>query len=361
MGEIERRGAASAAPLDQVIELIEQERDMLATYIAPQQAVDAERRAAALAELLRRSKSSDAIVNEATLLRLECSVAVADLVDEGQERGEIARERMGPNPGPTFSDLGIDKRRLSEARKIRDQNVVSWFREQIVGQGRVAYEHALRRAYRMERTMRAEARRTPDPNYNPFVRITHKDIRKWRPRGVHSILTDPPYITEDALDLYEELGLFAAHVLPPGGLCVTMAYTPILDQIMERLGRSLTYYWTMAWTFEHGRDFSPVHSHKVYDRWKPTLIYTNGPVRSDLEWFHDHIPVREIEKDLHPWQQSVEGVATLVQRLTLPGETVADPFMGSGTTGIACLNLGRNFLGSDIDKGAVELAMERLL
>jgi DNA modification methylase len=43
-----------------------------------------------------------------------------------------------------------------------------------------------------------------------------------------------------------------------------------------------------------------------------------------------------------------------------PAELVLDPFRGSGTTALACLATGRQFLGCDIDPGAVSLALERI-
>ena len=39
---------------------------------------------------------------------------------------------------------------------------------------------------------------------------------------------------------------------------------------------------------------------------------------------------------------------------------ILDPFMGTGTTGIACKNLGRDFIGIEIDKNYYEIAKERL-
>jgi site-specific DNA-methyltransferase (adenine-specific) len=50
----------------------------------------------------------------------------------------------------------------------------------------------------------------------------------------------------------------------------------------------------------------------------------------------------------------------LVKLASLPGETVLDPFMGSGTTGIACLEHGRRFVGIEVDPGYFALAVERL-
>ena len=46
--------------------------------------------------------------------------------------------------------------------------------------------------------------------------------------------------------------------------------------------------------------------------------------------------------------------------LATPGEVVADPFMGSGSVGVAALRLGRRFLGNDLNPEAVRLAAQRL-
>jgi site-specific DNA-methyltransferase (adenine-specific) len=45
---------------------------------------------------------------------------------------------------------------------------------------------------------------------------------------------------------------------------------------------------------------------------------------------------------------------------TLHGETVLDPYMGSGTTGIACLKTGRKFIGIEMDRGYFDIARERI-
>jgi DNA modification methylase len=42
------------------------------------------------------------------------------------------------------------------------------------------------------------------------------------------------------------------------------------------------------------------------------------------------------------------------------GCTVLDPFMGSGTTGVACMNTGRNFIGIEIDEGYFNIAKRRI-
>jgi DNA modification methylase len=49
-----------------------------------------------------------------------------------------------------------------------------------------------------------------------------------------------------------------------------------------------------------------------------------------------------------------------VERASLAGETVFDPFMGSGTTGVACAALGRAFIGCELDPRHFETACKRI-
>lgn len=62
----------------------------------------------------------------------------------------------------------------------------------------------------------------------------------------------------------------------------------------------------------------------------------------------------------HKTQKPVYVMEWLLERLTEIGDTVLDPFMGSGTTGIACLNTNRNFIGFELDKGYFDVANERI-
>ena len=53
-------------------------------------------------------------------------------------------------------------------------------------------------------------------------------------------------------------------------------------------------------------------------------------------------------------------MAALLKDFTNTGETILDPFMGSGTTGVACVKLGRKFIGIEIDEGYFDIACERI-
>lgn len=67
-----------------------------------------------------------------------------------------------------------------------------------------------------------------------------------------------------------------------------------------------------------------------------------------------------IETGLHPTQKNLGLMEWLVRIHTNEGETVLDPFMGSGTTGLACKNLNRDFIGIELDKKYYDIAVDRI-
>ena len=70
--------------------------------------------------------------------------------------------------------------------------------------------------------------------------------------------------------------------------------------------------------------------------------------------------VCSIDKGLHPTQKSLKLMESLVKIHTNEGDTVLDPFMGSGTTGLACKNLGRKFIGIEKDENYFNIAKKRI-
>ena len=66
------------------------------------------------------------------------------------------------------------------------------------------------------------------------------------------------------------------------------------------------------------------------------------------------------DNSLHPCQKPVDLLAWLVNGLTVEGETVCDPFMGSGSMGVACIRTGRRFVGIERDPAHFATARARL-
>lgn len=65
-------------------------------------------------------------------------------------------------------------------------------------------------------------------------------------------------------------------------------------------------------------------------------------------------------KRFHPCQKNLKMIEELVKRHSNEGDTVLDCFMGSGTTGVACINTNRNFIGIELDEQYFEIAKSRI-
>ena len=178
-------------------------------------------------------------------------------------------------------------------------------------------------------------------------------------QSVDAIVCDPPY-NREGLPSYSALSEFAARTLKPGRLCVAYCGKAWLPDHFDRLAEHLDYVWTGA-IFLPGRH-TVFRRKMIFGRWRPVAFFSAGPYEVRTTIVDALIAEGRGEKGPgdHPWQQTVGPFARLVEMAARPGELVVDPFLGSGTTALACLATGRRFLGCDVDPGAVSLARERL-
>lgn len=88
--------------------------------------------------------------------------------------------------------------------------------------------------------------------------------------------------------------------------------------------------------------------------WNPDRI--QGP-RAESVWRFPMVPADTAD---HICAKPVALMVRLLNTFCPPGCTVVDPFCGSGTTGVACVQTGRNFIGIEIDDKYVEIARRRI-
>lgn len=74
----------------------------------------------------------------------------------------------------------------------------------------------------------------------------------------------------------------------------------------------------------------------------------------------DVVEIASVSKKLHATEKPVALMEWLIKTYSNPGDTVLDNCMGSGTTGVACVNTDRNFIGMEIDEGFFTTAKERI-
>ena len=109
--------------------------------------------------------------------------------------------------------------------------------------------------------------------------------------------------------------------------------------------RFVTDYEIAIWAVKKGAKWTFNRFDEKYER---PLIETSVTPKS-----------QKIDKG-HPTQKPLYAMEWLIERLTNDGDVVLDPFMGSGTTGVACQNLNRDFIGCELSDEYFEMAQKRL-
>jgi site-specific DNA-methyltransferase (adenine-specific) len=94
-------------------------------------------------------------------------------------------------------------------------------------------------------------------------------------------------------------------------------------------------------------------------RYELILFFEKGKRRLNDLGIADVISVPRIHGG-YPAEKPPEVSEILIAQSSQPGELVADPFMGSGSSGVAAVRLGRRFIGNDLNPEAVRLAGDRL-
>lgn len=102
-----------------------------------------------------------------------------------------------------------------------------------------------------------------------------------------------------------------------------------------------------------GREFRKSYELILHGWQARTPIFSDGVGRADVLY---HPPVSPLVR-VHEAEKPVDLVADL---LRVCGSSILDPFMGSGTTGVACANLGRKFIGIEIEPRYFDLACRRI-
>ena len=92
------------------------------------------------------------------------------------------------------------------------------------------------------------------------------------------------------------------------------------------------------------------------------LIWTNRNAATRIirhRWMGAMKASEHNKKRVHPTQKPVELILSIIKMLKIKG-TILDPFMGSGTTGVACVQTGCNFIGIEIDPDYYAIAEKRI-
>jgi tRNA1(Val) A37 N6-methylase TrmN6 len=192
------------------------------------------------------------------------------------------------------------------------------------------------------------------------VHLLRGDFREvladMEPNSVDMIFTDPPYNGE-SIPLYEDLAKLGKKVLKPGGHLITYAGHHALPQIFQLMCPHLRYWWILS--LKHGGASARLQHKKVLVEWKPLLWFVKED-RQDETYVLDWCQSTPSQKDLHEWQQSLTEATYYIKQLTSPDAFILDPCMGSGTTCLAAIQLGRQTWGSELQEDTWQTAKQHI-
>ena len=177
--------------------------------------------------------------------------------------------------------------------------------------------------------------------------------------SVDLFITDPPW-EKKALPVYSELGRLAQQKLKPGGFCFVLCGQLYLDQIIARLSESLDWYWLSAVIFSSGSH--RIWTRKITNEFRPFLVFAKRPAPPNAKhgWLSDLVHSTTPDKSHHKHGQDAGRFQYYIDRLTIPGELVVDPFVGGGVVPEICAATGRRFVGTELNPGIAAAARARV-
>lgn len=181
------------------------------------------------------------------------------------------------------------------------------------------------------------------------VQLFHGDCWELTRRltGIDAVITDPPY------------GLGAK--LNGGSWGNVTAWDSLVDLTWLFEFAPIVCIWggnyhglpaSRGWLVWHKPDAPPSMANVE-------LAWTNQDMNARM--ISHTIAATNAERVGHPTQKPLRVMKWCLQMLGIPeGATVFDPFMGSGSTGVACIQTGRRFIGCEIDEGYFKIAERRI-
>lgn len=172
-----------------------------------------------------------------------------------------------------------------------------------------------------------------------------------------ALITDPPYGIGLCYGVYNDAGSDYAEQCTQW---MTLLRQACPGLIALSCGIANITKWPQAdWIFCWHKPASMGRCIVGFNNWEPVLLYGRGLPRQMADVFCAGIvPDKNVAG--HPCPKPVQWAAQLVSRLTVLGMSICDPFMGSGTTGVACAQLGRSFVGIEIDPHYFDIACRRI-
>lgn len=246
-----------------------------------------------------------------------------------------------------------------------------------------------------------------------MINLMHGDcleeIKNIPDGSVDMVLTDPPYGTTackwDSVIPFESMWEQLKRITKPNGAIVMTGSQPFTSSLIMSNVEMFKY----CWVWEKSRPTGHVHSkNKPMKKHEDIVVFSTGTTvhatqsktrmcynpqnliskvvphirknsaeaatgagfgarpshRNTVQEFGNYpasiLEIASEGKTVHPTQKPVALMKYLINTYSNEGETILDFTMGSGTTGVACINTNRNFIGIELDEQYFKIAKERI-
>src|SRR5574344_990509 len=194
-------------------------------------------------------------------------------------------------------------------------------------------------------------------------------IKEIPDNSIDCVVTDPPFGLEHDLttdtSIEKVLEILNALKTKSKNFAIIMDYRNFwrVDQLFQdsKIGELI---WEYGWVsgFKARKKFGWNVTHNtigLYGNIKD-FCFVNGSVIRKQKGFYSPRHCSYAKKTGHPYEKPVKLMEYILKGCSKENDVILDPFMGSGSTGVACKNLNRNFIGIELNKEYFDIAKQRI-
>ena len=226
------------------------------------------------------------------------------------------------------------------------------------------------------------------------------ELMKDIPDGsVDLVLTDPPYGTTackwDSVIPFEPMWEQLNRIIKPNGAICLFGSEPFSSALRMSNIKNFKYDWIWDKRIPSGMSYARFQPMRQTENisvfcngktvYNPQMVKRDKPIKKGGNKYSPSAPIQACKEgkdfkktyeyknpinlivfdkirkgSLHPTQKPVPLLEYLIRTYTNEGETVLDFTMGSGSTGVACVNTNRNFIGIELDEDYFKIAENRI-
>ena len=328
----------------------------------------------------RKVGAGTTLVNHATQIKARALKRMAKVVEAGQKSGEIGKaggDRQSivalADNALHLNDLGITRQKLYDARKLEalsEDDICNAVAEADAAGKEISYSQLAALAKSANSDLKHAATKAAVEAVQKEAPAKRQDLLRtvklgdvWQ-LGRHLLycgdtskppfekllkpaalcFADPPYGV--GMDGYDDSNFYWQHDHLMDA-CDVMVVTPGIHNIFKfaRLTK-MPYKWGLSVWSSNGMIKGPIG----FCNWNYAAVFSHGSIhRGAQDFLKITIDISKTDETNHPTRKPTQFIVWVVELFSKPGQLVLDPFLGSGTTLLACEQLDRTCIGGELD------------